>query len=248
LKIAVPLKYVPDSEAVVKIGADRKSINPEGVTFVINPYDEFAIEEALKIKEAQGGEVTVFTVGDDEVVKGLRTAMAMGADNAVHIKCPKVEDPAVVAKTLSAVLKDRGYDIILLGMKAIDDDSCAVGAMLAEFLGLPCVTMINKLELSPGKAKAQRETEMGLEIVESSLPAVFTAQKGLNEPRYASLKGIMMAKKKTVEEIIPASLSAKVEVIEMKLPPVRPEGRIVGKGVDAVPELVRMLKEEAKVL
>jgi electron transfer flavoprotein beta subunit len=248
LKIAVPIKYVPDSESAIRIGADHKSINPEGITFVINPYDEYAIEEALRIKECKGGEVTVITVGDDEAVKGLRTAMAMGADNAIHIKSSTVYNPEVVAEILANNIRDKGFDIVLLGMKAIDDDSAVVGPVLAEFLALPCVTMINKLELSDSRAQARRETEMGIEIVETSLPAVFTAQKGLNEPRYASLKGIMMAKKKPVEEITPAYLASKVDVMDMKLPPARAEGRIVGKGVEAVPELVRLLKEEAKVI
>jgi len=214
----------------------------------MNPYDEFAVEEALKIKESGEGEVTVITLGSEEAVKVLRTGMAMGADNAIHIKSESSHDTFSTAKNLAAVLKDGGWDMIIMGMKAVDDDSGAVGAMLAEFLGLPCVTMITKLDIQDGKAIVRRDSEMGVEVLESTLPAVFTAQKGLNEPRYASLKGIMSAKKKPVEEVAPTDEGSHTQIVEMKYPPDRPEGRIVGEGADAVPELVRLLKEEAKVL
>ena len=248
MNIAVPIKYVPDTETIVKIGEDGKSLKKLGVTYVMNPYDEYALEESLKIKENSGGEVTVITVGDDAAVKALRTGMAMGADKAIHIKCADCSDPSGVAKTLANVLKDKGFDLFFLGMKAVDDDSGAVGPMLAEYLDLPCVTMITKLEVGDGKITARRESEIGMETIEASLPAVLTAQKGLNEPRYASLKGIMTAKKKTVDEAAPEGYEDKIEVIEMKLPPSRPAGRIVGEGEDTVPELVRLLREEAKVL
>jgi len=248
LNIAAAIKYVPDTETIVKIDGDGKSLKKEGVTFVINPYDEYAIEEALKIKEALGGEVTVISMGDEECVKGLRTAMAMGADKAIQIKCGACVDQAITAKVLAENLKGKGFDIILTGMKAVDDESGIVGPMLAEFLGLPCVTMITKLEISGNKASARRETEMGTEVVETTLPAVFTAQKGLNDPRYASLKGIMAAKKKPIEEVSAGGFDLGVSIVEMKLPPSRPQGRIVGEGEEAVPELVRLLKEEAKVL
>lgn len=248
MKIAVPVKHVPDTETKIRIGGEGKSINPEGVTYVMNPYDEYALEEALKIKEAGGGEVTVVTLGGDESLKTLRTGLAMGADNAIHIKSDQSYDAAATATIFAEVLKDRGFDIIFMGMKAVDDDSGAIGVMLAEHLGLPCVSMIINLELGEGKAVAKRETEYGLEVVETSLPAVFTAQKGLNEPRYASLKGIMKAKKKPLEVVEPGEGENKIEVLEMKYPPPRAEGKIVGEGTDAVPELVRLLKEEAKVL
>lgn len=248
MKIAVPVKYVPDTETRVKIAADGKSLNPEGVSFVMNPYDEFALEESLKIKEALGGEVTVVTLGDEESAKALRTGLAMGADRAIHIKGDGFYDSLTTARILAEALKDGGFDIIFLGMKSVDGDAGAVGPMLAELMGLPCVTMVTKLEVSEGRAVARRESEAGVEIIEIPLPAVFTAQKGLNEPRYASLKGIMMAKKKPVETLDAPPAENTVELVEMKYPPERPEGKIVGEGVDAVPELVRLLKEEAKVL
>ena len=248
MKIAVPVKYTPDTETKVRIGADGKSINPDGVSFVMNPYDEFAVEEALKIKEAGEAEVTVITVGGEESTKVLRTGMAMGADNAILIKSDDAVDSLQIALLLTGALKDGGYDIILTGMKAVDSDSGAVAPMLAEMLGMPCVTMITKLDVADGKATAQREAEIGMENIETSLPAVFSTQKGLNEPRYASLKGIMRAKKQPIEEIEAGDAAKGTEVLEMTYPPERPEGRIVGEGAEAVPELVRLLKEEAKVI
>lgn len=248
MKIFVPVKYVPDTEAIVIVGEDGKSIKKDNVTFVMNPYDEYAVEESLKLKEAFGGEVSVITVGDEDSVRVLRTAIAMGVDAAVRIKSDAVNDPSVVAKMLAEALKGREFDIIFLGMKAVDDDSGVVGPMLAEHLNLPCVTMITKLEIGEGKAIARRETEAGIEVVETKLPAVFTAQKGLNEPRYPKPKGIMKAKKMPIEELEPSEVAPGIEILEMKLPPPRPEGRIVGEGVDAVPELVRLLKDEAKIL
>lgn len=248
MKIVVPLKYVPDTETKVKIADDCKSLNPEGVSFVMNPYDEYALEEALRLKEAGEGEVTIITIGDDAAAKVLRTGMAMGADKAIHIKSEEAFDSLATARILAQALKDRGWDIVFLGMKAVDDDCGAVGPMLAEFMGLPCVTMVTKMEIAEGKAIVRREVEIGVEVIEVSLPAVFTAQKGLNEPRYASLKGIMKAKKMPIEELSPAETRGGVEVLEMKYPPDRPEGKIVGEGPEAVPELVRLLKEEAKIL
>jgi len=248
LNIAVPIKYVADTETIVKIGKDGKSLNKEGVTFVVNPYDEFAIEEALKIKEARGGEVTVITIGDEDASKALRTGMAMGADKALHIKTAAIVDPSAAAKLLSDALKGKNFDLIILGMKAVDDDSGVVGPMLAEYLELPCVTMITKLDIQDSSATARRETENGTEVVETSLPAVLTTQKGLNDPRYPSLKGIMAAKKKPIEEAAPGGFVSGLDVLEMNLPPSRPQGRIVGEGVEAVPELARLLKEEAKVI
>ena len=248
MNIVVPIKYVPDTETIVRIGADGKSLNPDGVTFVMNPYDEFALEESLKIKEASGGEVTLITIGGDNAVKVLRTGMAMGADKAIHVKCDDEIDTSAAAKILAGIIEGKGFDIIFTGMKAVDDEAGVVGPMLAEYLGLPCVTMVTGLEIAGGKAFARRESEAGAEKVETSLPAVFTAQKGLNEPRYASLKGIMMAKKKPVETVEPGDYSNGLKVAKMSLPPSRAAGKIVGEGAEAVPELVRLLKEEAKVL
>lgn len=248
MKIAVLVKLVPDTQATIKIGDDRRYISEADINFVLNPYDEFAVEEALKIKEKDGGEVVVFSLGGDGAVKALRSALAMGADSAVHVKYPGGLDLLGVAKGLANAIRDRDFGLVLAGKQAVDDDCGAVGPMVAELLDLPHVTSVVKLEIESDKATAQREIEGGSEVFETPLPALFTTEKGLNEPRYASLKGIMMAKKKPIETIEAEQLTAKTQVKVLSYPPTRPPGKVVGEGVDAVPELIRLLKEEAKVL
>jgi electron transfer flavoprotein beta subunit len=248
LNIAVCLKQVPSTETRVKIGSDGKHIDPAGIQLVINPYDEYALEEALKIKEAQGGEVTVISVGGSGVVAAIRNALAMGADKAVLLKTDAELDNLGVAKLLAAELKDKTFDLILCGKQSVDDDAAQVGPMLAEMLELPCSTVVVKLEVDGSTAKTSREIEGGMEVAEFSLPAVVTAQKGLNEPRYASLKGIMAAKKKPVEEKPVDAPAPVVEVLSLELPASREAGRIVGEGAAAVEDLIRVLREEAKVI
>lgn len=248
MNIAVLVKLVPDSQAVIKIGEDHKSIATADLNFVLNPYDEYAVEEGLKIKEKLGGTVSVFSMGDKNAEKALRTALAMGADEAIHVQYPGGLDMLGTSKALAAVLKDRGFDIILAGKVAIDDDCGAIGAMVAEQLDMPHVSAVDKLEVTADKITAERAIEGGVEVFESTLPVLLTAEKGLNEPRYASLKGIMMAKRKKIETIDADKFDAMAEIVEMTYPPTRPAGRIIGEGVEAVPELIRLLKEEAKVL
>lgn len=250
MKIAVCIKRVPDSETRVKIAPDGKSLDEAGVKFVINPYDEYAVEEALRRKEQAGaGEVVVVTLGPAAAQETIRTALAMGADRGVLLQVDRIPaDGFVVARALAAELKDGAYDLILFGKMAIDDYNHQVGPMVAELLGLPCVTAIAHLELADGKGVAEREIEGGIEVSEFPLPAVLTVDKGLNEPRLPALKGIMAAKKKPLD-VKPTALAAgAIEIVSLTLPPVRKEGRIVGEGVAAVPELVRLLREEAKVL
>jgi electron transfer flavoprotein beta subunit len=250
VKIAVCIKRVPDTETRVRVGGDGASIDESGVKFIVNPYDEFAIEEALQRKEkAGGGEVVVIALGPDAAQETMRGALAMGADRGVLLKAEKIPaDALAVAKALAVELKDGGYDLILFGKMAVDDYNHAVGPMVAELLGLPCVTAISKLELDGAKGVAEREIEGGMEVVEFPLPAVLTAEKGLNTPRYPALKGIMAAKKKPIE-LKPAALGeARVTVTSLALPPERKAGRILGEGPDVVPELVRLLRTEAKVL
>ncbi len=250
MKIACCIKRVPDSETRVKIGADGKRIDDAGVKFVLNPYDEFAVEEGLRRKETAGaGEVAVLCLGPAAAQETIRTALAMGADRGVLLQTDTIPaDGFETAKALAAELKDGGWDLILCGKVAIDDSSQQVGPMLAELLGLPCVTAVAHLEIAGTKGVAEREIEGGIEVVEFPLPAVITADKGLNEPRYPALKGIMAAKKKPLE-VKPIQLGAgAIEVLALTLPPARKEGRIVGEGPDAIPELVRLLREEAKVL
>jgi len=250
VKIAVCIKRTPDTETRVRIAADGVSLDETGVKFILNPYDEFAVEEALQRKEKAGsGEVVAIALGPDAAQETIRSALAMGADRGVLLKADKVPaDALAVAKALAAELRDGGYDLILFGKMAVDDYNHAAGPMVAQLLGLPCVTAISKLELEGGKGVAEREIEGGVEVVEFALPAVLTAEKGLNTPRYPALKGIMAAKKKPVETRPAALGPARVVVSALALPPERKAGRIVGEGLDAVPELVRLLRTEAKVL
>ena len=201
MNIAVLVKLVPDTEASLKISSDHKYIDTSDVNFVLNPYDEYAVEEALLQKEKHGGEVTVISLGGDEAVKALRTSLAMGANSAIHVKNPGGLDMSGIAKTLANVLKDRGFDLIFAGKQAVDDDCSVIGTMVAEMLDIPHVSTVIKLVVEENKLTAEREFEGGVEVYELQLPALITAQKGLNEPRYASLKGIMMAKKKKIEVI-----------------------------------------------
>ncbi|HTR21361.1 MAG TPA: electron transfer flavoprotein subunit beta/FixA family protein [Gemmatimonadales bacterium] len=253
MKIAVCIKRVADSETRAKVAADGKSLDEAGVKFILNPYDEFAVEEALKRKEAAGtGEVVVIAVGAASSQETIRTALAMGADRGVLLQADAgTADPLAVARVLAAELKDGGYDLILFGKMAIDDYHQAIGPMTAQLLDLPCVTAITTLTIAGTTGTAEREIEGGVEVVTFPLPAVLTADKGLNEPRYPALKGIMAAKKKPLE-VKPVQLAATggagLEVLAMSLPPDRKEGRIVGEGAAAVAELVRLLREEAKVL
>src|SRR5690348_740301 len=209
MKIAVCIKRVPDSETRVKIAPDGKSIDEAGVKFILNPYDEFAVEEALRRKEKAGaGEVVVIALGPAAAQETIRTALAMGADRGVLLQADRIPADGLQAATaLAAELKAGGYDLILFGKMAIDDYNHQVGPMVAELLDLPCVTTVAHLEIENGKGTAEREIEGGLEVVEFPLPAVLTTDKGLNEPRYPALKGIMAAKKKPLD-VKPAALGA----------------------------------------
>ena len=250
MKIAVCIKRVPDTESRIKPAADGKSLDEAGVKFVLNPYDEFAVEEALQRKEKAGaGEVLVVALGPAAAQETIRTALAMGADRGVLLQTDRIPaDAFEVAKVLAAELKGGGWDLILFGKMAIDDCNHQVGPMVAELLDLPCVTAVAHLKIEGTSAEAEREIEGGVEVIAFSLPAVVTADNGLNEPRYPALKGIMAAKKKPLE-VKPVTLGAGgVELVAMMPPPERAAGRIVGEGAAAVGELVRLLREEAKVL
>lgn len=249
MKIVVCIKRVPDTEARIKIADDRMTIDPAGIKFIISPYDEFAIEAALRLKEAKGeGEVVVITLGEASSAEQLRAALAMGADRAVLLKGQPSLDGSATAKALAAEIKTIAPDLILCGMKAVDDDGQQVGTMLAEFMDTASVSVVAEFELQDGKAICHREIEGGVEIVEVALPAVITMTKGKQDPRYPSLKGIMAAKKKPLEEKDAQMPASRVHIRELSPPAERPAGRIVGQGPDAVVELVRLLREEAKVL
>ena len=250
MKIVVCIKRVPDSETRVKIAADGKSLDEAGVKFVMNPYDEFAVEEALRRKEKAGaGEVVIVALGPAAAQETIRTALAMGADRGVLLQTDKVPaDSFETARLIAAELKTGTWDLILFGRMAIDDYSHQVGVLVAELLGLPCVSAVSHLDLDGSNGVAEREIEGGIEVVEFPLPAVLTVDKGLNEPRYPALKGIMAAKKKPLEVKPVQAGAGAIEVAALTPPPQRKEGRIVGEGAGAVPELIRVLREEAKVL
>jgi electron transfer flavoprotein beta subunit len=243
------VKRVPATTANVAI-ADNK-LNPEGVEFVLNPYDEFAVEESLAIKEAAGaGSVTAISLGAGEAQKELRTVLAMGADAAVLLSSPLAPeaDGATTARALAEAVKGREFDLLMFGKQSVDRDQHGVGPAVATLLGVPCITEVVKLEVADGKVIAEREIEGARETVEASLPCAITCQKGLNTPRFASLRGIMAAKKKPMEVIDVDLGSALVEVVAMNMPPARPAGRMIGEGAAAVPELVSALRNEAKIL
>ena len=250
MKIAVCVKRVPDSETRVKISPDGKSLDEAGVKFVLNPYDEFAVEEALRRKEKAGsGEVAVFCLGPAAAQETIRTALAMGADRGVLLQTDKIPaDPYETAKLIAAALKPDTWDLILFGRMAIDDYNHQVGSLVAQLLDLPCVTAVSHLDIQGAKGVAEREIEGGIEVLEFPLPAVVTADKGLNEPRYPALKGIMAAKKKPLEIKPVQPAAGAMEIVALAPPAERKEGKIVGEGAAAVGELVRLLREEAKVL
>ena len=250
VKIAVCIKRTPDSESRFRIASSGVAIDEAGLKFDIDDFAGYAVEAALQINEkGGGGETVVVAVGPDSVQESLRKAMSMGADRAVQLKADSVPaDGLAVAKALAAELKDGGYDLILFGKHAFDTSAGVVGTATAELLGLPCVTAVSQLDVSNGRGSARRELEGAAELVEFPLPAVVTIDEGVARPRYPSLKGIMAAKKKPLESK-PAQLGAvRVTVQKAELPPERPAGRIVGEGAAAVPELVRLLQTEAKVL
>jgi electron transfer flavoprotein beta subunit len=248
MKLAVCINHVPDTAAKITLAADGKNIDKTGITFVLNPYDEIAIEECLRLKEKNGGEVIAISLGGDAHKETLRKALAMGVDKAVLLKDDSPRDSFSVARALADYLKEISPEVIFFGKQSVDSDDAAVGTMVAEMLGLPSVSVAVKLEITNGTAIAEREIEGGKEKVQAALPAVFTAQKGLNEPRYPSLKGIMAAKSKPIEEKVPAAAHLKVEVVVLRKPPSKNAGKIVGTDASAVPELVRLLHEEAKVI
>jgi electron transfer flavoprotein beta subunit len=260
MKIVVTVKQVPDTATQVKIsGGDPKAIDTAGITWIVSPYDEFAVEEALRIKEKRGqGEVVAVSLGPDRVKEALRSALAMGCDRAIHLNDPAWAgaDTLATAQALAAVIKQEQPALVICGRQAIDDDMGAVAAQLAELLGWPAASWIME-EAVDGDARSirvGRQVEGGLEILDLPLPAVVSAQKGLNEPRYPTLKGIMGAKKKEIKDVKASDLgltpgAPQLAVKSLEALPPRPPGRIIpGDVKDAVKELVRALREEAKAI
>ena len=264
MNIICCLKQVPDTEAQIKVASDAKSIVTDDIKWVMNPYDEYGVEEGLRLKEKFGGEVTVVGLGPKRVTESIRTALAMGADKGILIMDDALEgsDSLAVAKALAAAIKGLEYDLVFSGQRGVDDDMGVVGANLAEFLGIPHFSVIDKVEVSEdGKSvKVNRPIEGQTLVIESNLPALVTTQKGLNEPRYASLPGIMKAKKKPLEEKTLSDLgldaaefgegARKVKIIELTPPPAREAGKIIEGETpqEKAAELAKLLHEEAKVI
>jgi electron transfer flavoprotein beta subunit len=256
----VCLKEVPDTETRIEVRDG--AVVEEGIQYVVNPYDEFALEEALTWQEKLGGRVTLVSLGPERARESILKGLAMGADEVYHLSDEAFlgGDAYATAKALAAAISKLGeYDAIFCGKQAVDQDNAAVGIMLAEMLNLPHVSVVSKLEISDGTARAERDIEGGKEVVELPLPAVITAQKGLNEPRYPSFRGIRQARQKPFTQWSVAEVGldaaevgaagAKLEVIEISPPPERPPGRIIsGESAEAAREVVRLLREEAKVI
>jgi electron transfer flavoprotein beta subunit len=251
VKTLVTVKRVPDPETTIRVKPDGSGIVTDNVKYVINPFDEIAIEEALRIKEKQGsGEVVLVSIGEKKVTEQLRTGLAMGADRAILVLCEQELDSLAVAKILTTIVERENPDLVLMGKQAIDDDANQAGQMLAALLGWPQATFASKVELTADQkaAKVIREVDGGLETVGFSLPAVITADLRLNEPRYASLPGIMKARKKEIKEIpireLGADIAPRLKVVKMEPPPKKE----AGKKVETVQDLLNLLHTEAKVI
>jgi electron transfer flavoprotein beta subunit len=250
LKIAVCIKRVPDMEMRFSIASDRTSLEQAGLKYEMGDFDGYALEVALQLAEKQPpGEVVVLSLGPDGVQEILRKGLAMGATRAIHLKADQVPfDGLAIAHALAGELKDGNYDLIMFGRMATDTANGTVGPMTAELLDLPCVSGISQLEIGQGSGTARRDLEGASETVRFPLPAVLTIDEGIARPRLASLKGIMAAKKKPLEAKAAQLGTVNLTVVRMELPADRPPGRIIGEGADAVPELLRLLQTEAKVL
>ncbi len=249
VKICIPIRRVPDTTAKITVAPGATAIDPTGIKFLLNPYDEYALEAALALKDAAGaGETVAVAFGPDAVQETLRTALAMGVDRAVHLQGTPSDDGLENARVLAEHIRGGGYDLILFGKLAVDDYGQQVGAMTAELLGLPCATAVTSLKIEGGVATVSREVEGGVEEARCSLPAVFTCDKGLNTPRLPGLKGIMAAKKKPLDIVPVTAGGGNVKVVSLALPPDRAAGVIVGEGAAAVPALMQVLISQAKVL
>ena len=255
----VCISHVPDTESRIKIAAGGKKIDEAGLKFIVSPYDEFALEEAIRLKEAKGGDVTVITFGPDRAQQALREALARGATKALHVKGESGDaDSLGISKVLAAAIKSVPHDLVFLGKQGVGTDNALVGPMVAELLGYPQVNVVTHLEVGDGKLTAHREIEGAEEVLEAPTPAIVTAQKGLNEPRYASLKGIMAAKKIAIDTKSIADLgldeadvlSQRVVIASLELPPEKSGGRKVD-GADAsaaAQEIIKYIRDEAKAL
>ena len=248
MKILVTVKTVPDPDLKIRVNGDGTGIEKDGIKYVVNPFDEIAVEEALRIKADKGGDVVVLGIGGSDVPTQIRQALAMGADSGIHVQTDEVLDSNLVARIIEAVYKKDSYDIIFMGKQATDDDANQAAQLAAEYLGIGQATFAAKVEMEDGAATVTREADGGMDVVKVKLPAVITADLRLNEPRYATLPGIMKAKRKPMENLSPADLGVAMErlvtIESLEAPPERAAGVIV-KSVD---ELVEKLVNEAKII
>jgi electron transfer flavoprotein beta subunit len=262
MNVVVLLKQVPDTESLIEINADGSDVKTENLKWILNPYDEIAVEEAIRIREKLGGQVTVLSVGPDRTAAAIRTALAMGADEGVLIDDPglKKPDPLTTAKVLAAALKTMPFDLVIAGQRAVDDDSALVPSAVAEYVNVPMVGLVVRQEITGGKIQCEQSLQDGTAVVEADLPALLTTQRGLNQPRYASLPNIMKAKKKPLETKSLAALgldaaafgldALKSRILSLAFPPRRKVCKMApGETADEkATQLVRMLREEAGVL
>jgi len=262
MHVVVCMKQVPSSEARIAVSADGRTIDRTGLEMVINPYDEYAIEEALRVREKFGGSVTVLSLGAGKVEEALRTCLAMGADSALILKEEALtgSDSHGTAQILASAIRPLGADLILFGKISIDVENHATGVAVAEILGLPHVSVATKIDWTDERhLKVHREIEGATELVEVELPAVLTANKGLNEPRYPSLPGIMKAKKKPIEELTAAGLAidlaahgaagSQLEIAKLVPPPARTAGQVFkGEARESVLAVLKGLREERKLV
>lgn len=248
MKIIVCVSLVPDTTTKIKISGTNKSIDESGVSFVINPYDEYAVEEAVQLKEKNGGDVTAISFGSEKYKEAIKKAFQMGADTGILIKAESEFDSYTVAKNLADAIKEINPDVVLFGKQSIDFDGAQIPTMVGELLNIPSVNIVTKFEITGSSAKVEREVEGGKEIIEANLPIIIGTQKGINNPRYPNLKSIMASKSKAITEKVPTYTGNKLEITEMKLPPSKLKGKIFDGGAASVPELVKLLREEAKVV
>ena len=249
MKLLVPVKRVIDYNVKVRVKSDNTGVETSNIKMSMNPFDEIAVEEAVRMKEAgTAAEIIAVSMGVQQCQETIRTALAMGADRGIHVKCDDELQPLAVAKLLKALVNKESPDLVILGKQAIDDDSNQTGQMLAALLDWPQGTFASGVELSEGKARVIREVDGGLETIEIDLPAIITTDLRLNEPRYASLPNIMKAKKKPIEEMTPDDLGIDVAPRLTALKVEEPPKREAGVMVESVAELVDKLKNEAKVI
>ncbi len=249
MKLLIPVKRVIDYNVKVRVKSDNTGVETANVKMSMNPFDEIAVEEAVRMKEAgKAEEIVAVSLGVQQCQETIRTALAMGADRGIHVKTDDELQPLAVAKLLKAIADKESPDLIILGKQAIDDDANQTGQMLAALLDWPQATFVSAIEMGDGAAKVTREVDEGLESIEVKTPAIMTVDLRLNEPRYASLPNIMKAKKKPIDEIAPADLSVDIAPRLATLKVEEPPTRQAGVMVESVAELVDKLKNEARVI